>query len=163
MRTVRLLGLLGLCIGLSVVARPGQLPAADDKHDHDMHAEHFDTCAKACTDCARMCESCAHHCAHMLAEGKKEHLLTLGTCTDCAEFCVMAAKVVAHRGPMAFTACEACAKACDTCGTACEKFPNDKHMTECAKACRDCAKACREMLKHAKHIGGSTTKGVETK
>jgi hypothetical protein len=119
----------------------------------DPHAKHFDDCAKACADCLRECESCAHHCAHLVAEGKKDHLKTLGTCTDCAAFCTLAAQVTSHRGPMAVPACEACAKACDTCAEACEKFKDDQHMARCAKSCRDCAKACREMIKQVGHDG----------
>jgi hypothetical protein len=102
----------------------------------------------------RECESCAHHCANQVAEGKKDHLKTLGTCTDCAEFCASAAKIVARHGPFAVTICESCEKACDQCGAACEKFSEDKHMTRCAKACRNCAKACRDMVKQANHDKG---------
>src|SRR5579871_2084657 len=130
----------------SLLVTGGNLLTADDKTAHDAHAGHFAQCAKACTDCLRECESCANHCAHLVAEGKKDHLTTLGTCADCAEFCTSAAKIVARQGPMAGTICESCAKACDTCGAACEKFPQDEHMKQCAKACRDCAKACRDML-----------------
>jgi len=119
--------------------------------EHDAHAEHFAKCAKACAQCMRECESCAHHCAHLVAQGKKDHFKTLGTCSDCAEFCAMAAKIVSHHGPMAGLCCEACAKACDTCGKACEQFSDDDHMKRCAEACRDCAKACREMLEHVGH------------
>jgi hypothetical protein len=97
----------------------------------------------------RECESCARHCADKIADGKREHITTLGTCSDCADYCAAAAKIVSRRGPMAAMMCESCAKACDTCATACEKMPNDEHMARCAKSCRDCAKACRDMLKHA--------------
>jgi hypothetical protein len=114
----------------------------------DNHGSNMDQCATACAECMRACESCASHCAHMVASGDKEHLVTLGTCSDCGEICAAAAKIVSRQGPMAGTICEACAKACDTCCAACEKFPQDKHMNECAKACRDCAKACRNMLQH---------------
>lgn len=124
---------------------------ADVKSGHDAHAAHYDACAKACYECSRICEMCAHHCATMVAQGKKEHMLTLGTCTDCSGYCILAGKIVGHRGPMTAKVCEDCAKACDICGAACEKFPDDPHMKECAKACRDCAKACREMLKHVDH------------
>ncbi len=138
---------LSLVLGLCAVAALALGLRADDKKA-DMHAAHFDTCAKACADCMRECESCAHHCAHLLADGKKEHMTTLGTCTDCAEFCAAAAKITSRHGPMATNICDSCAKACDTCAAACEKMPNDEHMAKCAKACRDCAKACREMVKH---------------
>jgi hypothetical protein len=122
------------------------------------HNEHFDKCAKACTACLRECESCAHHCAHLVAEGKKEHLKTLGTCADCADFCAAAARIVARHGKMSVLICESCAKACDTCGKACEEHPKDEHMTRCAKACRDCAAACREMIQHAAHLQPAATK-----
>ena len=121
-----------------------------EKADH--HNKHFDQCAKACTMCLRECESCAHHCAHLVADGKKEHMKTLGTCVDCAQFCDAAARIVSHRGPMAVLICESCAKACDVCGKACEEVGgNDEHMQRCAKACRDCAKECRQMVQHANH------------
>jgi hypothetical protein len=139
-------------LGATVLALLPSWPAlavrADDK---DAHAEHFDTCAKACTMCMRECESCAHHCVHLVAEGKKDHLKTVGTCSDCAEFCAAAAKVVSHYGPLAVLSCEGCAKACDACGTECEKHSDDAHMKRCAKACRECAKACREMIEHVGH------------
>jgi len=153
MKILRTLGVVALfAAALTFGGRTA--PAADEKkapEGHDAHAAHYDACAKACYDCSRVCEMCAHHCAHLVAEGKKEHMLTLGTCTDCSAFCILAGKSVSHRGPMAVLACEACAKACDVCGAACDKFPDDAHMKECAKACRDCAKACRDMLKHADH------------
>ena len=113
------------------------------------HAGHDAECAKACANCMQQCESCVRHCANLVAEGKKEHMKTLGTCDDCAEFCTAAARIVSHRGPMMNPMCEACAKACDTCAAACEKYPKDEHMIQCAKACRECARSCREMLKHS--------------
>jgi hypothetical protein len=142
--------LLGLLVAGLLV---GYTPAAED-NQADPHAGHFDHCAKACAECMRECESCAHHCAHMVADGKKDHMETLGTCTDCAEICAAAAKVTSHHGPLAVTVCESCAKACDQCGAACEKFPDDEHMSRCAKSCRDCAKACRQMVEHAGHDTG---------
>lgn len=120
---------------------------AADKKPEEMHAGHMDACARACADCMLECESCMRHCADLVSNGKKEHVVTAGTCADCAEFCSAAAKIVAHRGPMATLICESCAKACDKCGTECEKFPDDAHMARCAKSCRDCAKSCREMVK----------------
>jgi hypothetical protein len=129
--------------------------SAKEAADKDAHGEHFTACAKACADCMRECESCAHHCAYQVAEGKKEHLTTLGTCADCGEFCAQAAKIVSRHGPMSVLTCESCAKACDVCGTACEKFPDDDHMKRCAKACRDCAKACRDMVGHAGHASAA--------
>src|SRR5262249_19791745 len=119
---------------------------ADDKAKEEAHHAHFLACAKACAECMLECESCAHHCVQLVAEGKKDHLKSVGTCSDCADFCELAAQVVSRQGPMAVLSCEACAKACDACGTECEKFPADEHMKRCAKACRDCAKACREMI-----------------
>jgi hypothetical protein len=138
---------LGLVGWAGLNTRAEDKPAADKDHAHG----HFDQCARACADCMRECESCAHHCAHMVAEGKKAHLVTLGTCTDCGDICGVAAKIASRRGPMAVPMCEGCARACDACGTACEKFPDDDHMKRCAKSCRDCAKACREMVKHTGH------------
>jgi hypothetical protein len=150
----RTLGIVAvLAVGLAVGG--GRNVVADDKAKDQEHHGHYVECAKACTMCMRECETCAHHCAHLLADGKKEHLKTLGTCADCAEFCGSAAKITSRHGPMAVSSCEACAKACDTCGTECEKHPDDEHMKRCAKACRDCAKACREMVQH---LGGSAAK-----
>lgn len=133
-----------LCV-LALVGWATDKAVAAQQHAHG----HFDKCAKACTDCLRECEACAHHCALMVADGKKEHLKTLGTCADCGDFCALAAKVVSRHGPMAIPTCEACARACDICGAACEKFPDDDHMKRCDRACRDCAKACREMVMQA--------------
>jgi hypothetical protein len=136
----------------AVLAAAALLPGdvalfAGDKTGHKHHV-HFEKCAKACADCMRECDSCARHCAELVAQGKKEHLHTLGTCIDCAEVCAAAARIVARRGPMSHTICEACAKVCDDCGAACEKHAGDEHMARCARECRTCATACREMLKH---------------
>lgn len=118
------------------------------------HAEHDDmlqACAEACSDCQRACDMCATHCAHLLADGKKEHATTLATCQDCADFCAAAAQIVARGGPFAALICQSCAEACARCATQCEKFPDDEHMTRCAKECRKCEKACRDMVAHAGH------------
>jgi hypothetical protein len=140
-------GLLGLlAVGLL------SLGGLDVRAEEHKHSEVVDNCAKACADCLRACESCARHCADLVADGKKDHLATLGTCADCGDVCGTAAKVVSRRGPLMVTVCESCAKVCDQCGERCEKFPDDKHMAACAKSCRDCAKACREMIKHAEHL-----------
>ena len=142
----RAFGLAGLsAIGLA--AMEGSLFAkegGDAGHD-DM------TCAKACSDCQRMCDLCATHCAHLLAEGKKDHLTTLATCRDCADLCAVAAQIVARGGPFAALICRACADACAGCAKECEKFPDDAHMKTCAAECRKCEKACRTMLEHAGH------------
>lgn len=130
---------------------------AEDKDQ----AEHFAKCAKACSKCMLECESCARHCVGMVAEGKKDHLKTVGTCSDCAEFCAVSAKIVARRGPMAAMSCASCAKACDVCADACdrccEKSP-DEHMKRCAEECRACAKACRDMVQHAGQGTAAATK-----
>ncbi|HWG44496.1 MAG TPA: four-helix bundle copper-binding protein [Gemmataceae bacterium] len=141
---------LGVSIlGLTMALALNTSFAADDKAaGHDHHAQAFDQCAKACGDCARACDSCAHHCAHMLAQGKKEHLKTLQTCQDCASHCSAAACITARKGPFSDLICTACAEACARCGKECEKFPEDAHMKQCAQECRKCEKACREMLKH---------------
>lgn len=115
--------------------------------DHE-HAEHYDQCAKACSECQRMCDSCAAHCTQMVADGKKEHLTTLKTCQDCATTCAAAACITARKGPFADLMCKACAEACARCGEACAKFPDDRHMKKCAEECKKCEKACKEMLKH---------------
>jgi hypothetical protein len=115
--------------------------------DHMEHNAMMQDCAKACSDCQRACDMCATHCAHMVADGKKEHLATLMTCRDCATICSAAAEICSRGGPFAAIIAEACAKACADCATACEKFPDDKHMKACAEECRRCEKACRAMVK----------------
>ena len=67
-------------IALFGFAQQGQ--TQDKKVDHMEHNEMLQACAKACSDCQRMCDMCATHCSHMLAEGKKEHMPTLGACPD---------------------------------------------------------------------------------
>ena len=135
----------------AVLALLATAPArAEDKPAH-AHNEHFLMCAKACGVCAMQCASCYSHCAHLVLDGKKDHGPTMALCNDCGLICGAAAGLSARSGPLAVTQCDSCAKACDICATACEKFPDDKHMADCAKACRDCAKACREMIKHAHH------------
>jgi hypothetical protein len=123
-------------------------PKAADAHDHGGMNE---ACAKACSDCQRECESCAAHCAKQLEGGKKDHSTTLATCLDCAAFCASAASIVARGGPFAALICKACVDACAMCGKECEKFPDDKHMKECAAECRKCEKACKDMVAHAGH------------
>jgi len=132
--------------------------AADDKTGgHDHHAMAFETCAKACGDCQRECDSCAHHCAHLVAQGKKDHLKSLQTCQDCATHCSAAACITARQGPFSDLICKACAEACDRCGATCEKFPDDEHMKKCAQECRKCEKACKEMLQHTGRPGATST------
>jgi hypothetical protein len=116
----------------------------DEKHTSAMEA-----CAKACADCQRVCDLCSSHCAHMIAEGKKEHLATLGTCRDCATVCSAAAQIVARKGPFTSIICTSCADACKRCGEECEKYAKDSLMKRCADECRTCEKACRDMLKHS--------------
>jgi hypothetical protein len=139
-------GLLGLAIALPLTA--GAVGTAQDKPAHDQHAAAFLDCAKVCNDCQRQCDSCARHCALLVAEGKKDHLETLGTCTDCADICATAARIVSRQGPFSAGICEGCARACDACGAACDKFKDDAHMKACADSCRKCAQACRDMVKH---------------
>ncbi len=121
-----------------------------DAH-HSEHDKSLQACAKACSDCQRECDTCATHCAHQLSEGHKEHLTTLMTCRDCATICAAASRIVAAGGPFSTLICESCAKACAECAKACEKFPDDKHMKQCAAECRKCEKDCLAMLKHSAH------------
>jgi hypothetical protein len=138
-----------LALALAGGAGAARLTAAEQTpgNDHQHHSAEMEKCYKECVRCAKECESCFNHCAHMVAQGKKEHLRTLKTCLDCGEFCAVAAKMMSRHGAFMGLMCEACAKACDECGAECEKFPNDEAMKRCAQACRDCAKACREMVK----------------
>jgi hypothetical protein len=150
---VRRIFVATLGVACLVLAGPiGASPRAEDNAVKAPHAHsHFDVCAKACADCMLHCDSCHHHCAHLVAEGKKEHFNTMRLCSDCAAVCAAAARVTSGHGPLSVTICESCAKACDTCAAACEKTPSDEHMAACAKACRACAKACRDMIEHAGH------------
>ncbi len=134
-----------LALGAGADDKPAEKPA------HDHHAGAFADCAKACNDCQRECDSCARHCALLVADGKKDHMTTLGTCTDCADICSTAARITSRQGPFSAGICEGCAKACDACGEACGKFADDEHMMKCSEQCKACAKACREMIKHAGH------------
>jgi hypothetical protein len=136
-----------------LLALGGRAAAADEANAEHPHAAHFLACAKECSDCQRECDSCANHCAHMVADGKKDHLKTLGTCADCATLCTTAARITARQGPFAVAACEACTKACAGCGAGCEKFPDDAHMKRRAEECRRCEKACRDMIEHAGRDG----------
>jgi hypothetical protein len=132
--------------GLMAFALQGQ--TQEKKVDHMEHSAVMQECAKACSDCQRACDVCATHCAHMLHEGKKEHLITLATCRDCATVFSAAAQIVARGGPFSGLICESCVKACDKCATACEAFPDDEHMKSCAEECRKCEKACKAMIEH---------------
>lgn len=135
--------------GLAVVLLAGNAAfPADEKSGSSKHAAVFDQCAKACSDCQRACDACAAHCAHLLAEGKKDHLRTLQTCQDCATHCVAAACIMSRHGPFADLICKACADACARCGKECDRLSNDPMMKKCADECKSCEKACREMLMH---------------
>lgn len=143
------LGLFGLLVaGIGTIG--SRAAAAEDRKDN-VHAAHFEQCAKACADCMRECEKCAHHCAVKVSLGEKAHMATMALCADCAEVCAASARIMSRGGPLAGEMCEACAKACDRCAAGCEKHPDDEHMKRCAKECRDCAKSCREMVKHLGH------------
>jgi hypothetical protein len=148
-RKVGGIGLAALALaigGLVALAQPGQ--SQEKNVAHSEHDKMMQACAKACSDCQRACDTCATHCAHLLHEGKKEHLTTVMSCQDCATVCAAAAQIVSRGGPHSVLICECCAKACDQCGAACEKFPDDKHMQACAEECRKCEKACKAMVKH---------------
>jgi hypothetical protein len=138
-------------VGVAALQRSSsaQQPALAEKHTgHDGHHSMFAACAQACSDCQRECDSCASHCAHMLQDGKKQHLDTLMNCRDCAVVCSAASQITASSGPLSSIICKSCAEACAACATACEKFPDDEHMKKCAQECRTCEKACKEMLQH---------------
>jgi hypothetical protein len=142
---------VALTLGLVVTARAEDKVSAPHVH----RSPEMEKCIKACHDCAVQCESCFNHCAHLAAEGKKEHLATLKSCVDCGDLCIVAAKIMLRDGALVGAACDGCAKACDGCAAACDKFPMDDHMKACAKACKDCSKACQEM---EKSISGTATR-----
>jgi hypothetical protein len=140
---MRPFSLLATALAVAVIAPLGSLARA--QHEH---AEHFMECSKACADCQLQCDSCFKHCLMLLAGGKKEHATTAQLCADCAECCKTCSTLCARQSPLARLMLESCAKCCDECAAACGKFPDDKHMADCAKSCRDCAKECRELLAH---------------
>jgi hypothetical protein len=153
--TTRRIGSLGamtlvLAVGsVAVSTQSGQ--TQEKKVSHMEHSAALQACAEACSNCQRSCDSCATHCAHLLADGKKDHLGTLNSCQDCATICAAASRIVARGGPYSALICDACAKACAQCAAACDKFADDKHMAACAAECRKCEKACKAMLAH---LGG---------
>lgn len=124
-----------------VAATCGNVQADDQKHH-----EYLMKCARACADCQVQCDSCFRHCAELATRGDKGHAVTMYTCLDCAECCKLAASLTARHSPFAEEASSCCMKCADDCARACEKFPNDKHMVECAKSCRECVKACKELI-----------------
>jgi len=142
-----LLGLVAATAGLTTAAQTGDRPTTG----HGSHDAAFESCAKACSDCQRICDMCSTHCAHLLAQGQREHVKTLHTCQDCATHCMAATSIVARRGPFSDTICKACGEACARCGKACEQFSQDEHMRRCAEECRRCEKACRDMIQHVGH------------
>ena len=123
------------------------IPLQKGPNQVDPEMPFFLICAKACDDCARVCETCSSHCARLLAEGKKEHQLTLQLCQDCAAVCSAAGRILAKDGPMSQLICTACADACKRCGDECAKHAHDPIMKQCAEECKKCEKACREMIK----------------
>jgi hypothetical protein len=149
MNNCKFVGVVALALGtlgLMAFAQEGQ--SQEKKVDHMEHHAMMQACAKACSDCQRACDSCATHCAHLLTEGKTEHLKSLANCQDCATVCAAAAQIVSRSGPHSALICESCAKSCEQCAKACEAFPADKHMKACAEECRKCEKACKAMVKH---------------
>lgn len=154
------LGVAGLS-ALAVAALETSAVGQNRPGDKAGHAAGDDrrlrTCAEACSDCQRECDSCSTHCAHLLHEGKQQHLTTLATCQDCATVCAAASQIVARGGPFTTAVCRVCAEVCAECAKTCEKFPDDQQMKRCAEECRACEKACREMATHLGHAprGGS--------
>ncbi len=148
MVALALIALLGMAPTVRTEEPKAQPAKAEAKAEHAEHDAMMVACAKACSDCQRMCDMCGTHCAHMLADGKKEHKTTLATCQDCSTICAAASQVVARGGPFAVTVCTACAECCAKCAKECEKFPDDKHMKMCAEECKKCEKACTDMVKH---------------
>ena len=130
------------CAVAAVVLVPNNLPQAAEGH-----GEHLMKCAKVCADCQLECDACFSHCLKLVADGKKEHEKTAQLCVDCAECCKSCATLCARQSPLAGPMLKCCAECCEQCAAACEKFPDDKHMAQCAKTCRDCAKHCADMQK----------------
>src|SRR5262245_14570061 len=113
-------------------------------------ADHFEPCARACSDCQRECDYCAALCADMIVKGDQTFLATLQTCLDCANLCAAAAQIVSRHGTFSAVVCQACVEACLRCAKECETLgKGDDRMAACAKQCRACEKCCREMLAHS--------------
>ena len=137
----RTISLTAIALAVMVFA-----PTARGQHEH---AEHLMKCAKVCADCQLHCDSCFKHCLTLTADGKKDHAKSAQLCVDCAECCKSCAALCGRNSPLAHHMLDCCAKCCDDCAAFCEKFPDDKHMAQCAKVCRACAKECREAGKHS--------------
>lgn len=116
-------------------------------HAGGEHGGHMSECAKICANCQLACDSCFKHCISLAGEGKKDHAECAQYCADCAECCKACATLCGRQSPLSPQMLDCCAKCCDACAASCEKFPDDKHMAQCAKTCRDCAKSCRDMGK----------------
>lgn len=147
-------------LALAAVETPLFAQAGSQKKaEHDASYDRvLRSCAEACCDCQRECDSCSTHCAHLLRDGKQQHVTTLATCQDCAAVCSAASQIVARGGPFAEAICRVCAEVCAACAQTCEKFPDDQHMKKCAEECRECEKACRDMVKHLGHGSQSGSK-----
>ena len=144
------IGIVALAL-VGVITFAQQGPAQEKKERKVEHMEHhamMQECAKACSDCQRACDLCATHCAHLLADGKKEHLSCLMNCQDCATCCVACAQICARGGPHSALMADCCAKSCEQCAKTCEAFPDDKQLKACAEECRKCEKSCKMMVKH---------------
>jgi hypothetical protein len=149
MKTLGFLSVAGAALSLALVSSAASQPPAKAVQGGEHHG-HMLACAKVCAECSLQCDSCHHHCVQLVANGAKDHAVSMELCVDCAEACRLASALAGRQSRLASAACECCAKCCDECGTACESFKDDKHMAECAKSCRDCAKACREMVQMLK-------------
>ncbi len=150
-RTSGIAAAIALMFAFAVVgtnAFAQQTKTQEKKTEHTEHDAMMQECAKACSDCALACNLCATHCAHLLAEGKKEHLACLMSCQDCATCCVGCAQICSRGGPFAALMADCCAKCCAECAKACEAFPDDAELKKCADECRKCEKSCKAMAKH---------------
>ena len=145
---LRMTGAAAVVFAALAVQALAQQQSRSEKPGHSERNEALDSCAKACNDCQRSCDTCATHCAHLVAQGEKEHLRTLQTCQDCAGICSTAAQIVARHGPFTDLISRSCAEACARCRKACEQHASDKIMKLCAEECRRCEQACREVLQH---------------
>lgn len=146
----QLIGTLGTAGAVALFT--GTAAAASDEQEE--HGKQFDACAKACADCQIECHSCGAHCGQLMVNGHKQHMETQKLCSDCGDVCAAAANIMARRGTLAWTICQACVEACEKCAQACEKHPDDKRMKACADECKKCAKACRDLLAY---IGKKTS------
>ena len=107
-------------------------------------AQPYRDCIATCIACLVACEMCADACLDEKDVRMMARCIWLDR--DCADACAAALRTMSRGGPLAKSACRACAVACEACAEECEKHAGmAEHCARCAEACRQCAAACRRM------------------